>query len=62
MFLLLFANLRRQQIMIGISEWLTFLRGLEMGLVTTLNELYGFGRTVLWSSPPTNRREIASRT
>jgi uncharacterized protein len=50
MFLLLFSNLRRQEILIGISEWLTFLRGLEMGLVTTLDELYGFGRTVLCTS------------
>ena len=47
MFLLLFTNLRRQGIKLGISEWLTFLRGLEGGLVTTLDELYGFGRSVL---------------
>ena len=50
MFTILLFNLRNQGVEVGIQEWITFLRGLQKGLVTTLDELYGFGRTVFCTS------------
>ena len=50
MFELLLHNLRAQGIKVGISEWITFLKGLDRGLVTHLDDLYGFARTVLCTS------------
>lgn len=50
MFLILLYNLRNQGIAVSTQEWITFLRGLHKELVTTLDELYGFGRTVFCSS------------
>ena len=47
MFDLLLLNLRAQGLQVGMQEWLTFLGGIERGLVTDLDELYGFGRAVL---------------
>ena len=47
MFDLLLLNLRAQGLPVGMQEWLTFLGGIERGLVTDLEELYGFGRAVL---------------
>lgn len=50
MFSILLYNLRRQGILVSTSEWLTFLRGIDKGLVSTLDQLYGFARTVLCTS------------
>lgn len=50
MFLILLFNLRNQGVEVGIQEWITFLKGLHKELVTTLDELYGFGRAVFCSS------------
>ena len=47
MFFLLFHNLRSQGIKVGLSEWLLFLQGLKKELAICLEDLYGFGRTVL---------------
>ena len=44
---LLHHNLRSQGVQCGLSEWLCFLKGLADGLVVSLADLYGFGRTVL---------------
>ena len=50
MFDLLLLNLRAQGLQVGMQEWITFLGGIERGLVTDLEELYGFGRAVLCTS------------
>lgn len=47
MFDLLLMNLRAREVDVGLGEWLTFLEGLQKGLATNLDELYGFGRAVL---------------
>ena len=50
MFDLLLVNLRSQGLKVGLGEWLTFLDGLNQGLVVDLEGLYGFGRAVLCHS------------
>jgi uncharacterized protein len=50
MFDLLLLNLKSQGLRVGMSEWLTFLSGIEKGLVVDLEGLYGFGRAVLCTS------------
>lgn len=47
MFDLLLFNLRAQKVGVGMGEWLTFLEGLEAGLVVDLDGLYSFGRAIL---------------
>jgi len=47
MFDTLLYNLRSQGVDIGLGEWLTFLRGIDQDLVTDLDGLYRFGRSVL---------------
>ncbi|NOY24654.1 MAG: VWA containing CoxE family protein [Oligoflexia bacterium] len=47
MFEVLLLNLRAQGVPVGLSEWLAFLDGLRMDLVSDLDDLYRFGRAVL---------------
>lgn len=50
MFDLLLFNLRAQKVSVGMGEWLTFLKGIEQGLVVDLEGLYNFGRAILVQS------------
>lgn len=50
MFALLLQNLHAQNICVGLSEWLSFLKGVQMGLAIDLSSLHGLGRTVLCTS------------
>lgn len=50
MFDVLLLNLRAQGIQVGLSEWMSFLQGLQKGLANTPEELYRFGRAVLCHS------------
>lgn len=43
----LLFNLRSQGLKIGLGEWLSFLKGLEAGLVEDLRGLYGLARATL---------------
>lgn len=47
MFSLLLYNLRSQGIKVGLGEWLVFLTGIKKELAVCIDDLYGFGRTVL---------------
>ncbi len=47
MLLNLLFNLRNQGLKVGSGEWLAFLRGLELGLAESLDQLYYLARTVL---------------
>ena len=50
MFALLLQNLHAQNICVGLSEWLSFLKGIQMGLAIDLSSLHGLGRTILCTS------------
>ncbi len=50
MFDLLLFNLRVQRLQVGVGEWITFLDGIQQGLVVDLAGLYHFGRAVLIQS------------
>ena len=50
MFDLLLFNLRVQRLQIGVGEWITFLQGIQQGLVVDLAGLYHFGRAILIQS------------
>ena len=47
MFTLLLYHLRSNGILVGTHEWLTFLKGVQRGLVNNIDELYQLGRTTL---------------
>ncbi len=47
MFDLLLLNLRRNGVLVGVGEWLSFLDALGQGLAGTLPELYRLGRALL---------------
>ena len=47
MFGLLLRNVRAQGIAVGLTEWLTFLRGVKLGLAKDIQSLYALGRTVM---------------
>jgi uncharacterized protein with von Willebrand factor type A (vWA) domain len=43
----LLYTLRGQGVGVGLGEWITFLRGLEMGLASDVDALYHYGRSIL---------------
>ncbi len=47
MFEPLLYTLRAQGVQVGMGEWLTFLRGLQLGLASDVEALYQYGRSVL---------------
>lgn len=50
MFTLLLYHLRYQGILVGTHEWLTFLKGVRLGIASDVDSLYQLGRTVLCKS------------
>ncbi len=47
MLLNLLYNLRNQGLKVGTGEWLAFMRGLDLGLATNLDQIYFLARSVL---------------
>jgi hypothetical protein len=47
MFLPFLHLLREQDVPVGLTEWIAFLRGLTLGLATDVDGLYQYGRAVL---------------
>ena len=50
MFIEFLFVLRTEGVNVGISQWLTLLRGMNKGLATTINEFYGFARAIVCKS------------
>ena len=52
MFGLLLRNLRGQGVTVGLSEWLTFLNGVKLGLASDIQSLHALGRTIMYLRGP----------
>ncbi|MGC6508789.1 MAG: VWA domain-containing protein [Myxococcota bacterium] len=50
MFGLLLRNLRGQGVSVGLSEWLTFLKAVKLGLASNISSLHALGRTIMCTS------------
>ena len=48
MFILFILHLRQQDVKVGISQWLLFLKSLKLGLIVHLEDAYGLGRNILY--------------
>ena len=50
MFLLFLLHLRQQEVKVGVSQWLLFLKALKKGLIVHLEDVYGLGRSIFCTS------------
>lgn len=50
MFILFILHLRQQDVKVGISQWLLFLKSLKLGLIVHLEDVYGLGRSIFCTS------------